>query len=93
MVCLLRGVAEVPNEVIVSRISRLHRERPIRDQVIPVLVLLQSTESHLGSWNILLGVLQVLELEGRVVSTCLGVGYFMETAAVAENIPEYSHPM
>ena len=34
----------------------------VGDQVIPVLRLLQSTESHLGSGNVLLGVLEVLEL-------------------------------
>lgn len=33
-----------------------------RDQVVPVLGLLQSTESHLGAWNVFLRVLEVLEL-------------------------------
>ena len=31
------------------------------DEVVAVLVLLQTTESHLGAGNVLLGVLQVLE--------------------------------
>ena len=34
----------------------------VGDHVVPVLGLLQSTESHLGSGNVLLGVLEVLEL-------------------------------
>lgn len=34
----------------------------IRDQVIPVLLLLQTTEGHLGTRNVLLGVLEVGEL-------------------------------
>jgi hypothetical protein len=32
------------------------------DQVVPVLVLLETTESHLSTGNVLLGVLEVLEL-------------------------------
>ena len=28
----------------------------VRDQVIPVLGLLETTEGHLGTWNIFLGV-------------------------------------
>ena len=32
------------------------------DQVVPVLGLLQTAESHLGAWNVLLGVFEVLEL-------------------------------
>ena len=32
------------------------------DQVVTVLGLLKTTESHLGSGNVLLGVLEVLEL-------------------------------
>lgn len=31
------------------------------NQVLPVLVLLQSSKGHLGAGNVLLGVLQVLE--------------------------------
>lgn len=37
-------------------------ERSIRDQVVPVLVLLQSTEGHLGTWNVFLWILEVFEL-------------------------------
>lgn len=37
-------------------------EADVRDQIVPVLVLLQSTECHLRSWNVLLWVLKVLEL-------------------------------
>jgi hypothetical protein len=35
----------------------------LRDQIVPVLVLLQSTESHLCAGNVLLWVLEVFELE------------------------------
>jgi hypothetical protein len=34
----------------------------IRDQVVPVLILLETTECHLRAWNVLLWVLEVLEL-------------------------------
>lgn len=40
----------------------------IRDQVVPVLLLLQTTESHLGSGDVLLGVLKVLELHSNPIS-------------------------
>ena len=33
----------------------------VSNQVLPVLVLLQSSKGHLGAGNVLLGVLQVLE--------------------------------
>lgn len=38
----------------------------LRNQVIPVLLLLQATESHLGAGDVLLGVLEVRE-EGLFV--------------------------
>jgi hypothetical protein len=34
----------------------------IRDEVIPLLALLETTEGHLGTGDELLGVLEVLEL-------------------------------
>ena len=34
----------------------------IRDQVVPLLALLQTTEGHLSTGNVLLGVLEVGEL-------------------------------
>lgn len=34
----------------------------VGDQVVPVLALLQATKRHLGSWNVLLWVLEVLKL-------------------------------
>ena len=34
----------------------------IRDQVVPLLALLQTTEGHLGTRDVLLGVLEVGEL-------------------------------
>ena len=38
----------------------------VRNQVLPVLLLLQAAEGHLGAGNVLLGVLEVLE-QGAVV--------------------------
>lgn len=38
------------------------RKKNVRNQVIPILLLLQSTESHLGSGNVFLRVLEVIEL-------------------------------
>jgi len=49
----------------------------VRDQVIPVLVLLQSTESHLGTWDVLLRVLEILEQSALIPGDSLllvGVG-------------------
>ena len=31
-------------------------------EIIPILALLQTTESHLRTWNVLLGVFEVLKL-------------------------------
>jgi len=45
-------------------------EMRIRDQVIPVLALLEATEGHLGTWNIFLGVFEVLELEKSLATLC-----------------------
>lgn len=39
--------------------GRLYLEE--RDQVVPVLRLLQATESHLCAWDVLLGVLEVFK--------------------------------
>lgn len=38
----------------------------VRDQVVPVLGLLQTPERHLGTRNILLGVLQILILSQQL---------------------------
>lgn len=35
----------------------------VGDEVVPVLGLLETTESHLGTWDVLLWVLKVLELK------------------------------
>ena len=40
-----------------------------RYQVVPVLVLLETAECHLGAWNVLLWVLEVLKL--ATVLVCL----------------------
>ena len=49
----------------------------IRDQIIPFLLLLQTTERHLGAWNILLGVLKILEQGALIPNNALllvGIG-------------------
>lgn len=60
----------------------------VRNQVIPVLLLLQATESHLGAGDVLLGVLKVGE-EGVVVPgdalllVGIGVGVALDGAGLA----------
>jgi len=46
------------------------------DQVVPVLGLLETTKGHLGPWDVLLGVLEVLKLQNVSLprSDCNGVG-------------------
>lgn len=39
----------------------------ISDQVVTFLALLQATESHLGAWDELLGILKIFELEWQIV--------------------------
>jgi hypothetical protein len=41
----------------------------VGDQVVPVLGLLQTGEGHLGTRNVLLGVLEVLEKEKQISAT------------------------
>ena len=41
------------------------------DQVIPVLPLLETTECHLGAWDVLLGILEVFELSSPLASHIL----------------------
>lgn len=45
----------------------------VRDQVVPVLVLLQAAEGHLGAGDVLLGVLEVRELRRGLAFADLGV--------------------
>lgn len=60
----------------------------IRDQVVPVLLLLETTEGHLSAGNVLLGVLEVLE-EGALVPddalllVGIGVGVAVDRAGLA----------
>ena len=60
----------------------------LRDKVVPVLLLLETTEGHLGTRNVLLGVLEVLE-EGLVVPldalllVGIGVGVTLDGAGLA----------
>jgi hypothetical protein len=53
-----------------SVIHALSFNENIRDQVVPVLLLLQSTESHLCARDILLWVLEVLELLFMLLYSC-----------------------
>lgn len=57
----------------------------IPDQVVPLLLLLQTTERHLGTWNVLLWVLKVLEQGGFIPNNTLllvGIGV-LETSDLA----------
>lgn len=60
----------------------------LRNEVVPVLLLLETTEGHLGTGNVLLGVLEVLE-EGLVVPgdalllVGVGVGVAVDGASLA----------
>jgi hypothetical protein len=53
-----------------SVIHALSFNENIRDQVVPVLLLLQSTESHLCARDVLLWVLEVLELLFMLLYSC-----------------------
>jgi hypothetical protein len=60
----------------------------LRDEVVPVLVLLQATESHLGAGDVLLGVLKVVEQGALVPGDTLllvgvGVGETLNLARLA----------
>lgn len=60
----------------------------VRDDVVPVLVLLETTEGHLGTRNVLLGVLEVLEESVLVPGDALllvgiGVGVAVDGAGLA----------
>lgn len=46
----------------------------IRDQIVPVLLLLETAERHLGAGDVLLGVLEIVEL-GRAGQRSVGSGY------------------
>jgi len=43
------------------------------DQVVPVLILLQSTECHLCAWDVLLWILEVFEQSITVPLNALGL--------------------
>lgn len=45
----------------------------LRDEVVSVLLLLETTEGHLGAGNVLLGVLEVLEQGVLLPSNTLGL--------------------
>ena len=47
----------------ISTTKFLCRVQDIRDEIVPILGLLQAAKSHLGARNVLLWVLEVLELD------------------------------
>lgn len=63
----------------------------LRDKVVPLLALLQTTEGHLGTGNVLFGVFEVGKLGNRSVAQVQGrtlyIGYLCR-----ESIPESSRP-
>lgn len=70
---MIRAVYFVLSRSQLLHVSKdVHRVRLVgkdgRDQVVPVLGLLQTTEGHLGARNVFLGVLEVFEL--MRVRTC-----------------------
>lgn len=69
---LFGSVAQVPGQVSIDDGSR--RQICVRDQVVPVLGLLQSTESHLGSGDVFLRVLEVLILSRVSPESFVGLG-------------------
>jgi len=57
------------------------------DQVVPVLVLLETAKRHLGTWNVLLRVLEVLEQCffapcDTLLLVCIGVGVTLDLAGL-----------
>lgn len=45
-----------------SRSQQVRKKKNLRDEVVPLLALLQTTKGHLGTGNVFLGVLEVGEL-------------------------------
>lgn len=64
---LCGGFLEVAAGELVG-VKVILRRGNIRDQVVALLALLQTTEGHLGAGDELLGVLEVLELWGRLAA-------------------------
>jgi hypothetical protein len=62
------SLSQLKKEKSVSARPNRSVRKNIRDQVVAVLGLLQTTESHLGTRNVLLGVLEVLELQTLHIS-------------------------
>lgn len=62
--------------------------RNVRDEVVALLGLLETTEGHLGTGDVLLGVLEVGVLEGSMLVKLITIG-----ARVARvGLRECSHP-
>ena len=58
----------------------------VRDEIVPILLLLQTTKGHLGAGDIFLGILQVLELD--VTREDQG---WVQREEEREKLPEYPH--
>jgi hypothetical protein len=56
----------------------------VGDEVVAVLGLLQATEGHLGTGNVLLGVLEVLELNKSQQMLCCAIQACMQTRSRKE---------
>lgn len=62
---LLAGLLLEPGDEVVSILRECKEVRPFCPGAQTYLALLQTTESHLGAGNVLLGVLKVVELQSR----------------------------
>ena len=71
---LLAGLLLEPGDEVVSILRECKEVRPFCPGAQTYLALLQTTESHLGAGNVLLGVLEVLKLVA--VSACPLFGSF-----------------
>lgn len=50
-------------------LSFVQRGGYVRDEVVPVLLLLETAEGHLGARDVLLGVLEVVELQSQLLAS------------------------
>lgn len=58
---LFRGLPQVSGTKLASGLER-QTWADIRDQVIAILALLQSSEGHLCPWNVFLRIFKIFEL-------------------------------
>jgi hypothetical protein len=64
----------------------------VGDEVVAVLGLLQATEGHLGTGNVLLGVLEVLELKRESTDALLCYPSLDANKEPERNLQECRHP-